>query len=373
MTIVCNRCVMDTSARDIYFDTMGICNFCTEFLERSGELFTENNSEKSSRLNNYVQKVKNDGYGKKYDCIVGVSGGVDSAWALVQAKKLGLRPLAVHMDNGWNSELAQNNIANLVSKLGVDLHTHVVNWNEYRTLMQAFFSADVIDVELLYDNAMLAVNYQMARKYGVKHILGGTNQSTEGMLIPSDWNWFKNDKKNIKSIALRSGFKRFQTFPSIGTFQLVWCHFIKKIRWISFLDYFDYQKFEALDFLEQNYQFKRYPYKHYESVFTRFYQGYILPQKFNVDKRKVHLSTLIISGQISRDEAINLLNDIPYPSQRELDEDMHYFLKKMGWSKSDLQQYIKRPEVRHDAFRSEKKTWLALKKIYEFLFSVQKR
>jgi len=175
---------MDISAADIFFDAKGICNFCTEFLREKSNIIFEDLKKKEEKLKYFIKKVKEEGKEKKYDCIVGVSGGVDSSWTLAKVKELGLRPLVVHMDNGWNSELAQNNIANLVQNLQVDLYTHVINWNEYRELMQAFFEADVIDVELLYDNAMLAVNYQQANKYGVKYILSGSNSSTEGMRMP---------------------------------------------------------------------------------------------------------------------------------------------------------------------------------------------
>ena len=154
-----------------------------------------------------------DGRGKQYDCMIGVSGGVDSSWALALAVDQGLRPLAVHMDNGWNTELAQNNIANLVRGLGVDLHTHVIDWPEYRGLMEAFFAADVVDVELLYDNAMLAVNFEAAARHGVKHILGGTNVATEGMRMPPSWNWLKYDKRNIKSICEALRRTEAQYFP----------------------------------------------------------------------------------------------------------------------------------------------------------------
>ena len=192
---LCTHCVMDTSATEISFNEQGVCNFCTEFLTQSDYVMNRDQAKKKQELDSFVSKVKQAGKNKRYDCIVGVSGGVDSSWVLVQAIKLGLRPLAVHMDNGWNSELAQNNIANLVRSLNVDLYTHVIDWNEYRNLMQAFFDADVIDVELLYDNAMFAVNYRLAVKYGVKYILSGCNQVTEGMRMPEGWNWFKYDKK----------------------------------------------------------------------------------------------------------------------------------------------------------------------------------
>lgn len=185
---VCTRCTMDTTAIDITFNEEGQCNYCTDFIKRYSVLQHKAHAQKEKELTTFVQQVKESGKNKRYDCIIGLSGGVDSSWVLVQAVKCGLRPLAVHMDNGWNSELAQNNIANLVRALKVDLYTHVVDWAEYRGLMQTFFDADVIDVELLYDNAMLGVNYQLAAKHGVKFILAGTNQATEGMSLPKKWN-----------------------------------------------------------------------------------------------------------------------------------------------------------------------------------------
>ena len=354
----CTYCVMDTTASDIRFDKRGVCNYCSEFLERSGHIIHEDVANKEARLNAFVARVKSSGLGKRYDCIVGVSGGVDSSWVLVQAKRLGLRPLAVHMDNGWNSELAQNNIANLVRGLDIDLHTHVIDWEEYRGLMQAFFNADVIDVELLYDNAMLAVNYQQAKKYGIRYILSGNNQVTEGMPLPPGWNWFKMDKRNIYALAKKFGNVRVRTFPAIGVLNWVYFEYIKKIKWVSFLDYLPYNKFQVLDELEARYGYKRYPFKHYESVFTRFYQGYILPRKFKVDKRLVHLATLVASGQMTRDEALKGLQGIPYPSAQNQEEDISYFLKKMGWTIKDLESYLLRPEIPHSAYPSEK-TWLA--------------
>jgi len=361
----CTRCVMDTTASDITFDEQGVCNYCTEFLERSSHIIHEDPVQKEARLNALVSKIKEAGRGKPYDCIVGVSGGVDSSWTLVEVKRLGLRPLAVHMDNGWNSELAQNNIANLVRTLNVDLYTHVIDWEEYRALMQAFFDADVIDIELLYDNAMLALNYQQASKYGLKYILAGTNQATEGMRIPTTWNWFKYDKKNIVALAHRNKLKGLDTFPAIGTFGYIYHQYFKKNQWLSLLDYLPYNKFDALNNLEVNYGYKRYPFKHYESIFTRFYQGYILPKKFSVDKRKVHLGTLVASGQITRDEAIKALEGIPYPTQQDLEADINYFLKKMGWSKQQINEYIFRPEISHATYPSEKRLYKLLAKIYQ--------
>jgi N-acetyl sugar amidotransferase len=358
---------MDESATGITFDAQGICNYCTEFLQRSGALIHEDAALRQTRLDAFVARVKATGQGKRYDCVIGVSGGVDSSWALVQAVRLGLRPLAVHMDNGWNSELAQNNIANLVQKLGVDLYTHVIDWPEYRALMQAFFDANVVDVELLYDNAMLKVNYQQAAAHGVKFILAGTNEATEGMKIPATWNWFKLDKKNITSIAARFSNVRIKTFPAIGVPGYLYYEYLRRVKWISFLDFFPYNKNAVLDQLERDFGYKRYPYKHYESIFTRFYQGYILPRKFGIDKRRVHLSTLVAAGQMARDAAIENLQSQPYASEAELAQDIQYFLKKMQWRRAQLDDYLARPQTSHSHYASEKGLWNGLNQAMQFV------
>lgn len=351
---ICLRCVMDTSAPDIEFDSHGICNYCTEFLEQCGPVLNEDIADKNRKLASLISSIKNDGKGKPYDCVVGVSGGVDSSWVLVKVVEYGLRPLTVHMDNGWNSELAQNNIENLVNGMGLDLFTHVIDWEEYRSLMQAFFSADVVDIELLYDNAMLAVNYSQAQKYGLKYILSGSNKSSEGIRIPRSWAWHKFDFRNIKSIGRMFGEVKISSFPGIGTFGRAWHEVICNRRWISFLDYLNYDKFKAMDELSKTFKYKPYPYKHYESIFTRLYQGYILPNKFGIDKRRMHFSTLIMSGQMSRELALNDLSNIPYSSLESLNEDINYFLKKMKWDISDLQDYLSRTRIEHDAYPSER-------------------
>jgi N-acetyl sugar amidotransferase len=363
----CTRCIMDTSAAGIVFDDEGVCNYCTDFLNDKLHVLTIDPEERERRLEELVARVKRQGLKRRYDCIVGISGGIDSSWVLVQAVRRGLRPLAVHMDNGWNSELAQNNIANLVRGLGVDLYTHVIDWPEIRGLMEALLAADVIDVELLYDNAMLGVNYQQARKYGLHYILGGTNLSTEGVAMPSNWNWHKHDKRNIAAISRRFGGPRIKTFPAIGTLDLARFILMHRVHWVSFLNYLDYKKATALDVLTKEFGYKPYAYKHYESVFTRFYQGYILPNKFSVDKRKVHLSTLIMTGQMSREEALRSCEGIAYPNPKDLEADKQYFIKKMGWTEAKLDEYIRRPEKPHDAYPSEAALFQRLLRLYKRL------
>jgi N-acetyl sugar amidotransferase len=344
---------MDASIPGIRFGADGCCNYCTEFLTRWNARQRVGVMGRQAALSALVAGIRARGKGHQYDCVVGVSGGVDSSWVLVNAVRMGLRPLAVHMDNGWNSELAQNNIANLVRGLGVDLHTHVIDWPEYRGLMQAFFDADVIDVELLYDNAMLAVNYAQACRYGVRHILAGTNDATEGMRMPSGWNWNKTDSANIRDISRRFRGPRLSSFPYISLLSRTWYARVRGIRWHSFLDLLEYTKEGAISELQSSFGYKPYAYKHYESVFTRFYQGFILPQKFGVDKRRLHLSILVVTGQVARDVALADLSRAPYQTQQALDSDRAYFLKKMGWVETQLAAYLARPARPHTDFRTE--------------------
>ena len=347
---ICKRCIMDTSVKNISFDKNDYCEYCNDFLLRTNNKSINSNSKKNE-LSEIISKCKENGKGRKYDCLVGISGGVDSSWSLVKAVESGLRPLAVHMDNGWNSELTQNNIYNLVTRLGVDFQTHVIDWQEYKSLMQAFFDADVVDIELLYDNAMIAVNYKYASKYGIKYILSGDNNQTEGFRIPDDWVWHKYDVQNIKDIS--KGYTDLITFPAISTLKKKYYEKVRGIDWVNFLDYFTYDKHKVIEELMAEYSYKPYPYKHYESIFTRFYQGYILPEKFSIDKRRLHLSNLIAAGQLMREEALRTMNSIAYPSIDDLENDKIYFLKKMDWSEDELKKYINRPSKPHDLYNSE--------------------
>lgn len=359
---------MNQSASDLVLDPNGGCNYCNQYLQgaslSSSITATHTIIDKDRLIRNIISNRSSK---QPYDCIVGVSGGVDSSLVLIDAVESGLRPLAVHMDNGWNSELAQNNIYNLVSKLGVDLDTHVIDWSEYRALLSAFLRADVLDVELLYDNAMIAVNYQMAKKYGLKYILGGENYSTEGFPMPPGWNWFKYDKTNIRSIGKTFGLKKLNSFPAIGTFDLLKFQAFYSIRWVRYLDSIEFDYSTSLEKLVSQFGYKPYPYKHYESIFTRFYQAYILPSKFGIDKRRIHLSPLVLNGHLTREEALNKLDNIAYPSHEDLDADINYFLKKMKWERKDLDEYISRPGKPHSAYKSELSLWKFAKKLNSFI------
>lgn len=349
----CTRCVMDTTANDITFDKKGYCNYCTEFIERIKKYHSHSDHALTKKRERLIKRIKNEGKNNPYDCIVGVSGGVDSSYVLCLAKQCGLRPLAIHLDNGWNSELAVQNISNLVNKLEIDLYTHVIDWEKNRDIQLTFFAAHVIDIEMLTDNAMLALNYNQAQKHHIKYILGGTNSSTEGMKMPHNWNHYKYDKKNILSIYKKFGNKKINANLFFSTCDFLWNQYIAKRRWISFLDYFDYKKNDALDVLIKNFNYKPYPYKHYESIFTRFYQGYILTHKFNVDKRRLHLSTLIVTDQMTREEAIKMLAGDSYPDREQKNRDKEFVMEKLGFTEKSFEKYINTPGISHEYYGSE--------------------
>lgn len=350
MMVRCSRCVMDSSAKEFRALTTGGCNFC----EQARTSLKNRASTRVVEQNRLIGEIKLAGKGKPYDCVVGVSGGLDSSFALHTAVEMGLRPLAVHMDNGWNSSEASNNIFNLVTSLDIDLRTHVTDWETQKRIQKAFIAADVIDLELVYDNSMQAVCFAAARDQNLKFILSGNNYATEGVSIPHDWsapdNW---DATNIRSISKSFGVD-VGDFPLYSNFKWLTDRFIRKIKWIPFLDYFpDYNKQTATSLLSQKYGYQPYPTKHFENVFTRFYQGYILPTKFGVDKRKPHLSSLIVSGQLTREQALSMLDGTEDYTAEEVDKDRRFVLSKLSISEEEFSSYMSRPSRRHSEWKMD--------------------
>jgi N-acetyl sugar amidotransferase len=343
---------MDSTVPNISFDDIGYCNYCTTFLQKYDSLIKDDKQIEKlrSELHN---KIRKDGRGKKYDCVVGVSGGADSSYALHLAIENGLRPLAVHLDNGWNSELSQNNISNLVQQLGVDLYTHVIDWEENKDMQRSLIKAGVLDIEMIMDNAQATTTYKQAVKYGVKHILSGVNSRTEGMPIPEGWYHYKYDVMNIKSIHKKFGTVKIKTHPLMNTLDEIYFTKFKKIKYHNYLDYFYYDKSQAMDLLSKLYGFVPYKYKHSESIFTRFYQNYILPIKFGVDKRKVHHSNLIVTNQMRRIDAADDLSKNSYINGGDFEKDKQYVLKKLGFSQDEFDAYIKLAPVSHFEYSSE--------------------
>ncbi len=371
---VCSRCVMDSTAEGFYCTQTG-CKFCDEYKARldsfSSEFGYGYNAEES--LSKLTLEVKSRSVPEsKFDCIVGLSGGLDSAYSLHLAVKAGLRVLAVHMDNGWNSNLAQINIENLISKTSVQLLTKVVSWPEYRDLQKAFIAADVLDIEMIYDQAVYGTLFEAATKYKVKTIIAGTNQATEGFAMPLNYSYSnKLDVSNLLDVWKRFGSgRKISTYPFYSTFDNMYDMYWKQIKWVSILDAIDYSKDNAIEILKKEYGFIPYPYKHYESFFTRFYQGYILPVKFGVDKRKVHLSNLIMTGSINREEARKTLTQNPFLSEGTPQEDIDYFLKKINYTPEEFKAYLERPAIGHSSFASDQLFIDRYRQLYRIINSI---
>jgi N-acetyl sugar amidotransferase len=348
----CAMTVMDTIADpDISFDDKGISNYYHAFKKAEEErVFT--GEEGDRLLHELIDKVREAGKNKPYDCIMGLSGGVDSTYVAYQAKKLGLRPLAVHFDNGWNSELAVQNIENIVSRLNLDLHTLVVNWEEFKDLQLAYLKASVVDIEAVTDHAITATLYRLAAQFKVKYLLGGSNIVTE-YLMPPSWIFNKNDHTNLKAIHGKYGTVPLKTYPLFDTRLKKYTGEILKVQWLSFLNYMPYNKAEVKKTITAELGWRDYGGKHYESIFTKFYQAYILPVKFHIDKRKPHLSNLIGAGQVSRDAALAELGQ-PLYTPEALKNDYEYVLKKFGLSAEEFEGIMQLPIRRHTDFPVEK-------------------
>jgi len=276
---------------------------------------------------------------------------VDSTYVALMAKRLGLRPLIVHFDNSWNSELATKNIENIISTLGFDLYTLVVDWQEFRDLQRAYLKASVVDIEAITDHAIFGTLYRLAAKHDIKYILSGANVVTEAIL-PSHWIWNKSDHENIRDIHAQFGQVPLKTYPLFTARQKRFDMVRKKIETFDLLNYLPYNKKEVKQAITAELGWRDYGGKHYESVFTRFYQGYILPAKFGIDKRKAHLSNLIFSGQIQKQEALDELQ-APIYDPAQLKEDYVFVLKKLGFSVDEFEKIMAAPRREHREFRTE--------------------
>ena len=339
---LCTETVMDTIGDpDIRFDEKGVCQYYYTYLDRLKKRVPEPKLAKE-QLERIVAKIKKEGKGRPYDCIIGVSGGVDSTYTAWLVKQLGLRPLAVHLDNGWDSELAVKNIENILKKLNIDLYTEVLDWDMFKDLQLSFLKASTPDGEIPTDHAILAILYKVASQHGVKYIISGMNFRNEGFLPPS-WARGYLDWKYIRSVHQRFGYKRLVGYPHLSVFRFLYYNVIKGIRSVSFLNYVPFDKVAAIDLIEKELGWRNYGGKHYESIYTRFYQSYILPRKFNIDKRKAHLTCLILSGSgISRDEALNALKQ-PTADLEMTEQDKVYVMKKLELTLAQFEEIMNTP------------------------------
>lgn len=326
--IICSKCVMDTTDPKIYFNDSGICIYCLNFEKKIKPYWDKiQNKDKEQELKN---AILNDN-AKKNNCIIGVSGGVDSSYLLHYAvKEMGLRPLVYHVDAGWNSKLAVENINKLVSKLNLELHTNVIYWPEMRDLQLSFFKAKVPHLDTPQDHAFFASIYNYSYKNNIKYILNGGNFSTECIREPLQWHYHASDVYHIRKIHELYGEKKLNRFPICDIFKYkIFYQIFKNIKVVQPLNYIEYKKEKAKDILKKEYDWIEYSHKHYELRFTKFYEGFWLLKKFGFDKRKSHFSSLILTGQMSREDAIKKLSQPPI-SDEEGYKEMQYVADKLG-------------------------------------------
>ena len=364
MESICSKTVMDTTAGDLNFDSNGVCNLYREF-EAKKTLYSNFELNKI-QLNRLISKIKKRGVGHEYDCIIGISGGVDSSClAVLAVKEWGLRPLFVHVDTGWNSIVSVNNIKNLIDTLGVDLKTIVINWPEMMDLQLAFFKSGLPGLDTPQDHVFHSLLYGTAKKFGIKYILNGCNYQTESFL-PKNWGYDVTDATLIKDVHRRFGTKDLKTYPFMSLFQYqVYYPFICGIKNIDPLNLVVYKKSEAVAQLESNFGWKSYKVKHGESVFTKFFQNYWLVERFGFDKRKAHLSSLIANSEISREDALEELNKELY-SEVELNNEKLFICNKLGITLEDLDVFFNLRKASPSDFKNQIKLKKYLKQLASF-------
>ncbi|HTN46488.1 MAG TPA: N-acetyl sugar amidotransferase [Flavipsychrobacter sp.] len=346
----CTQCILDTNDDPhLTLDEKGVCNHC-HYYESEKNLLVKEGGEAQRLLQQTINTIKEYGKDKPYDCLIGVSGGVDSSYVAYLAKQYGLRALCVHFDNGWNSELAVMNIHNIVNKLGYDLTTYVIDWEEFKDLQLAYLKASVVDIEVLTDHAIYGSMFKIAKDNNIKYVLGGHNVVTEGVL-PYHWTYNKKDYINIKAIHKAYGEKELKTFPFLDKKMK---KFIRTsgVEFVNYLNWVPYVKDEVKQTLIKELDWRDYGGKHYESIWTRFYQGYILPTKFKIDKRKAHLSALICSGQITKAAALEEIKQPGYDAD-QLKQDKDFVLKKFGLTEAQFNDIMKLPVRQHTEFDTE--------------------
>ena len=336
---ICTKTVMDTTDPNIKFNKSGESHYYTNFIKNIIPIWKNDNS-KFYQLEKIADKIKKDSKKNDFDCIIGISGGVDSSYLVYLAKEiLGLRPLIYHVDAGWNSQLAVSNIEKIIDKLNLDLHTDVIYWPEMKDLQLSFFKAQVPHLDTPQDHAFFSSMYNYASKYKVKYILNGGNFSTECIREPLEWHYHASDLKQLKDIHSKFGNLKLDKFPTADIFKYKFYYrFVKSIKVIQPLNMIKYIKSEAIDLLQRKFDWKEYSHKHYESRFTKFYEGYWLLNKFGYDKRKAHYSSLILTNQMTREDALKKIFVAPYTE--EIEDDFEYVANKLEISVMELKNLM---------------------------------
>ena len=340
---ICTRCVMDTSDSQIVFDAQGVCDNCHGF-EANVKPNWHPDATGRAQLAKIIDDIKREGVGKPFDCILGMSGGLDSSYMLhLIVTEFGLRPLVFHVDGGWNTDIAVNNIQMLVEKLGLDLYTEVINWEEMKDFQLSFFKSGVPHLDIPQDMAFIATLYYFANKNGIKVILNGGNFATECVRNPLEWLYYGTDPLQLKDIRKRFGTIPLKTFPmSSILYHKVYLRYFKRMQVVKPLNLLPYSKKIAIDTLSTIYDWRPYPQKHFESRFTRFYEGYWLPTRFGYDTRRVQLSSLIVTGQMERAKALAMLEKPAY-DPATIDDEFEYIATKLGISVAELRGYHAMP------------------------------
>ena len=350
---ICQNCVMDTTDSAIVFDADGVCDHCNTYYKST--LPNWNTGETGQiYLDRMVEKIRLEGKGKDFDCIIGMSGGIDSSYLVYAAKELlGLRPLVFHVDAGWNSQIAVNNIERIVDGLSLDLYTEVIDWEEMRDLQLAFIKSGVPHIDTPQDHAFFATMYKFASKYKIKNILTGANLSTECIRNPIEWMYYQSDSRQLKDIHKKFGQRPLKKYPVTSIlWHKIWLPYIRKIRVERPLNYMPYVKESAKNLLMDKFDWQPYPQKHFESRFTKFYESYWLPERFGFDVRKVQFSSLIVTEQMTRDEALELLQAPPF-DRATITSEIEFVANKLNISIDELSKYMTAPKKTYSDYKNQ--------------------